>query len=71
MFFGAWPEAQRELADLGATAERYSLTRLVAMVKHNLGLVHCQLGLPDAVLLERAAIADLEKGLPKPAAPTS
>jgi tetratricopeptide (TPR) repeat protein len=60
MALGAWTEAAKELNDLGAIADRYALTRVSAMVKHNLGYVHGYLGLPDAADLEREAIAALD-----------
>jgi tetratricopeptide (TPR) repeat protein len=52
MQLGAWSEAEHVLRGVLEVAERLGLARLVATVKHNLGLVAAHLGRPEAKRLE-------------------
>jgi eukaryotic-like serine/threonine-protein kinase len=54
---GAWEEAERQLREALAVAERMGIPTLVAHAQHNLGLVLAHRGaLPEALAVEREAL---------------
>jgi tetratricopeptide (TPR) repeat protein len=57
MQLGAWSEAESSLRGILEIAERANLPRVVAIVKHNLGLVSAHLGKPNAEQLELESLA--------------